>query len=78
MERWIGIGIGVGMMVLSSLIKQKHMLTISGVGVLAGGIFLARKLVDPSRNLHISCFFRFASQLHPFHIGHRVFRVHRV
>jgi inner membrane protein len=40
MERWIGIGIGVGMLVLSSLIKQKHMLTISGVGVLIGGLFL--------------------------------------
>ena len=39
-ERWIGIGIGVGMMILSSFIKQKHMLIISGVGVLAGGFSL--------------------------------------
>jgi inner membrane protein len=39
-ERWLGIGIGLGMIILSSLIKQKHMLTISGVGVLAGGFSL--------------------------------------
>ena len=40
MERWAGIGIGVSMMILSSFIKQKHMLIISGVGVLAGGFSL--------------------------------------
>jgi len=39
-ERWAGIGIGVGMMILSAFIKQKHMLIISGVGVLAGGFSL--------------------------------------
>ncbi len=33
-ERWVGIGIGLGMMLISSLIKQKHMLTITAIGVL--------------------------------------------
>ncbi|ASN05393.1 metal-dependent hydrolase [Virgibacillus necropolis] len=39
-EQFIGIGIGLGMIVISSLIKQKHMLTITGVGILAGGFSL--------------------------------------
>lgn len=37
-ERWIGIGIGLLIMFISSLIKQKHMLTITGVAVLLGGL----------------------------------------
>jgi inner membrane protein len=40
-EKWIGIGIGTGMMVAASFIKQKHMLTITGIGVIAGGISLS-------------------------------------
>src|SRR5699024_1542742 len=39
-ERTIGIGIGLGMIILSSLIKQKHMLLITGIGVVTGGYFL--------------------------------------
>lgn len=39
-EKYIGVGIGFGMIVVSSSIKQKHMLTITGIGVLAGGISL--------------------------------------
>jgi inner membrane protein len=39
-ERWIGGGIGLAMLGLSSLIKQRHMLTITGIGVLAGGFSL--------------------------------------
>ncbi|WP_078381782.1 metal-dependent hydrolase [Sutcliffiella halmapala] len=39
-EKWRGIGIGIGMLVVASLIKQKHMLTISGIGVLLGGLSL--------------------------------------
>src|SRR4051812_48525284 len=39
-ERWIGIGIGVVMLGLSSLIRQKHMLIITGLGVVAGGFSL--------------------------------------
>jgi inner membrane protein len=39
-ERWLGIGIGLGMMVVSALIKQRHMLTITGIGVLASGFSL--------------------------------------
>jgi inner membrane protein len=40
-EKWLGLGIGIGIMVISGFIKQKHMLTITGVGVLAGGFSLA-------------------------------------
>lgn len=40
MERWIGGGIGLVMLGLSSLIKQRHMLTITGIGVVAGGFSL--------------------------------------
>ncbi|MBP1969072.1 inner membrane protein [Virgibacillus natechei] len=36
-DRYVGIGIGLGMIILSSSIKQKHMLTITGIGVIAGG-----------------------------------------
>ncbi|ASK63852.1 hydrolase [Virgibacillus phasianinus] len=39
-EKYIGIGIGLGMIVISSLITQKHMLTITGIGVVAGGFSL--------------------------------------
>ncbi|WHY03664.1 metal-dependent hydrolase [Neobacillus sp. DY30] len=40
-DRWLGIGSGLVIMIVSSLIKQKHMLTITGIGVLAGGISLS-------------------------------------
>lgn len=40
-DKWLGIGSGLGIMVVSSFIKQKHMLTITGIGVLLGGISLA-------------------------------------
>lgn len=39
-EKWLGIGIGLGMIVISTRIKQKHMLTITGIGVIAGGFSL--------------------------------------
>ncbi|MCM3707265.1 MULTISPECIES: metal-dependent hydrolase [Cytobacillus] len=39
-EKWLGMAIGIGMTAISSKIKQKHMLTITGIGVLAGGISL--------------------------------------
>ncbi|URM34656.1 metal-dependent hydrolase [Cytobacillus firmus] len=39
-EKWLGMAIGIGMTAISSKIRQKHMLTITGVGVLAGGISL--------------------------------------
>ncbi|CAM3544084.1 metal-dependent hydrolase [Cytobacillus oceanisediminis] len=39
-EKWLGIAIGIGMVAISSRIRQKHMLTITGIGVLAGGISL--------------------------------------
>ncbi|WP_053366527.1 metal-dependent hydrolase [Bacillus sp. FJAT-27245] len=37
---WLGLGIGVMINVVASLIKQKHMLTITGVAVIAGGLSL--------------------------------------
>lgn len=39
-ERWIGIGAGLAIIVIASKIKQRHMLTITGLGVLLGGISL--------------------------------------
>jgi inner membrane protein len=36
-ERWLGAGIGCLILLVASLIKQKHMLTITGVAVMAGG-----------------------------------------
>ncbi|MBM7650906.1 metal-dependent hydrolase [Neobacillus cucumis] len=39
-ERWLGVGIGFLIVVVSSLIKQKHMLTITGIAVIVGGFSL--------------------------------------
>jgi len=39
-EKWIGITIGVAMFLLSSFIKQRHMLLITGAGVIVGGFSL--------------------------------------
>lgn len=36
-ERWLGVGIGLMILLISSLIKQKHMLTITGIAVFVGG-----------------------------------------
>ncbi|MCA1058992.1 metal-dependent hydrolase [Rossellomorea aquimaris] len=36
-ERWLGIGYGAGLMVLSSFITQRRMLMITGIGVIACG-----------------------------------------
>ncbi|MFU0791843.1 MAG: metal-dependent hydrolase [Virgibacillus proomii] len=35
---WIGIGIGFALLSLSLSIKRKHMLTITGIGILAAGV----------------------------------------
>ncbi len=40
-EKWLGLGIGLGIMVISGFIKQKHMLTITGIGVVMGGFSLS-------------------------------------
>ncbi|RDW15936.1 metal-dependent hydrolase [Oceanobacillus chungangensis] len=37
-NRYLGIGIGLAMIIGSSFIKQRHMLTITGIGVLVSGI----------------------------------------
>jgi inner membrane protein len=39
-EKWVGMGIGAGMIVISSFLTQRRMLTVTGAGVLAGGITL--------------------------------------
>lgn len=39
-EKWFGIGSGLAIIAVASLIKQKHMLTITGIGVIAGGFSL--------------------------------------
>lgn len=39
-EKWIGIAIGAGMMVISTFLTQRRMLTVTGAGVLAGGLSL--------------------------------------
>ncbi|GAB3794156.1 metal-dependent hydrolase [Virgibacillus kimchii] len=37
---FVGAGIGLAILLFSSRLKQKHMLTLTGIGVLAGGISL--------------------------------------
>jgi inner membrane protein len=37
---YVGIGIGLAILLVSSRIKQKHMLILTGIGVLAGGVSL--------------------------------------
>ncbi|WP_026585378.1 metal-dependent hydrolase [Bacillus sp. J33] len=39
-EKWLGIAIGISMIAISSRIRQKHMLTITGIGVLGVGVSL--------------------------------------
>lgn len=39
-EKWLGIGVGIGIIAISSFITQRRMLTITGIGVLAGGFSL--------------------------------------
>jgi inner membrane protein len=39
-SKFIGAGIGLAILLLSSRLKQKHMLTLTGIGVLAGGVSL--------------------------------------
>ncbi len=39
-DKWLGIGAGVAIIVIASYIKQRHMLTITGLGVLVGGTSL--------------------------------------
>lgn len=39
-EKWIGTAVGLGIIVISSFITQRRMLTVTGIGVLAGGFSL--------------------------------------
>ncbi|WP_100010150.1 metal-dependent hydrolase [Lentibacillus sediminis] len=39
-EQLLGMGIGLAMLVISSKLKQSHMLSLTGIGVLAGGFSL--------------------------------------
>jgi inner membrane protein len=36
-EQWIGIGYGIGILLLSTVITQRRMLTFTGIGVIAAG-----------------------------------------
>lgn len=38
LERWLGVGIGLVILLIATLIKQKHMLTITGIAVFVGGV----------------------------------------
>ncbi|API93611.1 MULTISPECIES: metal-dependent hydrolase [Virgibacillus] len=40
MKQWIGAGSGFALLSISIRLKQKHMLTITGVGVIIGGLAL--------------------------------------
>jgi inner membrane protein len=40
LERWIGMGVGAAIIMLSSFLRQRHMLTVTGVGVFIGGVSL--------------------------------------
>ncbi|PLS17388.1 metal-dependent hydrolase [Bacillus sp. M6-12] len=39
-EKWLGIGAGIGIIAISMYITQRRMLTVTGIGVLAGGLSL--------------------------------------
>ncbi|MCF6136653.1 metal-dependent hydrolase [Pseudalkalibacillus berkeleyi] len=39
-EKWNGIGAGVGIILIASFITRRHMLLVSGLGVVAAGLFL--------------------------------------
>lgn len=39
-RQYIGMGIGLAVLAISSRLKQKHMLTLTGIGVIAGGFSL--------------------------------------
>ncbi|AZV42567.1 metal-dependent hydrolase [Peribacillus asahii] len=38
--RWIGAGLGVGVIILASFLTQRMMLTLTGIGVVAAGIYI--------------------------------------
>jgi inner membrane protein len=39
-EMWKGIAAGLGIMLVSTFIKKRHLLTVAGAGAFAGGLFL--------------------------------------
>ncbi|MFJ7638142.1 metal-dependent hydrolase [Peribacillus sp. NPDC097206] len=39
-ERWLGVGAGIGIIIISSFITQRHMLTLTGLGILGTGLSL--------------------------------------
>lgn len=40
MLRWIGIGLGIGIFLLATFITQRLMLTLTGIGVVAAGLYV--------------------------------------
>ncbi|KAA9021795.1 metal-dependent hydrolase [Niallia endozanthoxylica] len=41
-SKWLGVALGVGIILLSSFIKQRHMLTVTGIIVLIAGFSLGK------------------------------------
>ena len=39
-NKWIGCGAGIGIIIVSAFITQRHMLTLTGLGVLGSGLYL--------------------------------------
>ena len=44
-EKWIGVGAGIGIIIISSFITQRHMLTLTGLAVFRRRFIFAGKLV---------------------------------
>ncbi|MBS4192947.1 metal-dependent hydrolase [Bacillus sp. FJAT-49705] len=38
MDKWFGIGLGIGIIIISTFLTQRRMLTITGIGVVVGGL----------------------------------------
>ena len=38
--KYLGAGVGLGIIIIASKLKQRHMLSLTGIGVLAGGLSL--------------------------------------
>ena len=68
-DKMLGIAIGTGMLILSTLIKQKHMLIITAAGVLLGGISLKESwLILLAIYIFIASFFPTAA-IHTRYLG---------
>ena len=55
--RWIGIGIGIALFFLANFIKQRLMLTITGIGIVAIGLYFKENWTIIIRDLYNHCIF---------------------